>query len=527
MAKIRIKKAKYVIAAVVFVLCFLIYLLTLCPTVFWGDSAELVTVAATLGIAHPTGYPLYTLLGKLSTFLPFGSIAFRVNMMSAFFASLTAVFVFFISLKITKSRAASVAAAFVLAFSRVLWSQSVFAEVYTMLCFFVSLLLLVLLRWEETGKLKYLYLLAFFFGLSFTHHILTVILIPSFAYYILKKNKKLLDYRLLIMLSVIFLIGLSVYAYLPIRSLQNPAIDWNNPETLGNFIDHVTAASNRAQQKFIPLTMIPGQIISFVLLFVSQFTLIGFFIGLLGMYWIYRKNRDIFVLLTGIIVFNLLFKFYSYNVGDVPQFYLPSIVVFSVFISRGFLSGFRILYSYLSSAFSSLRTEAIYVIVLLMLLLIPVLLLITNYSYANLSSFDATDRYVDYVFDEIEPNSILITKYNEDTFPLWYYQFVEKKRNDISVVYYGTILAQSRPGYSDDISGFFQDKYNIGFDTNSIMYSFIERNIDSFNVYATLSNPIFIDEFDNITFPLKKFEKTDLENRTDFLKENVWSSEIV
>ena len=66
-----------------------VYLWTLCPTLYWGDCGELATVAVTLGIPHPTGYPLYCLLGKAWTLLlPFGSLVWRLNVLSALFGAL-------------------------------------------------------------------------------------------------------------------------------------------------------------------------------------------------------------------------------------------------------------------------------------------------------------------------------------------------------------------------------------------------------------------------------------------------------
>src|SRR6185503_8880679 len=63
------------------------YALTLSPTVAWvnlgEDSGDLLAASATLGIPHPTGYPLFVLLGRLATFLPVGSIAFRINLVAA------------------------------------------------------------------------------------------------------------------------------------------------------------------------------------------------------------------------------------------------------------------------------------------------------------------------------------------------------------------------------------------------------------------------------------------------------------
>ena len=68
----------------IFIIFFQLYLKTLCPTVYWEDSSEFITAAHLLGLTHPTGYPLYCVLGKLTTYLCFGSIPFRVNLISAF-----------------------------------------------------------------------------------------------------------------------------------------------------------------------------------------------------------------------------------------------------------------------------------------------------------------------------------------------------------------------------------------------------------------------------------------------------------
>ena len=92
---------KKIIGLMIFFISIIVYLFTIAPSISWGDSAELITVAYTMGIAHPSGYPLFTLLGKLFTFFPLGTVAFRVNLMSAIFASLTVTIVFFVVEKIT------------------------------------------------------------------------------------------------------------------------------------------------------------------------------------------------------------------------------------------------------------------------------------------------------------------------------------------------------------------------------------------------------------------------------------------
>ena len=80
---------------------FLFYLFSLHPTVSAGDSGELITAAYTLGIAHPPGYPLWTILGKIFTIIiPFGNIAYRVNLMSAFIGACTCAIFNFIVKKV-------------------------------------------------------------------------------------------------------------------------------------------------------------------------------------------------------------------------------------------------------------------------------------------------------------------------------------------------------------------------------------------------------------------------------------------
>ncbi|MFH0774464.1 MAG: DUF2723 domain-containing protein [bacterium] len=94
-------KIDYLGGFLVLFISFGVYLYTLTPTVGFHDSGELITVAYTLGIAHPPGYPLYTLLGKVfCTLIPIGNIAYRMNMESALFASLAVMMTYFITLKL-------------------------------------------------------------------------------------------------------------------------------------------------------------------------------------------------------------------------------------------------------------------------------------------------------------------------------------------------------------------------------------------------------------------------------------------
>ncbi len=177
----------YIFGLFVFFLAFSVYLSTLTPTVGFHDSGELITVACTLGIAHPPGYPLYTIFGKLwTTLVPIGNIALRMNMESALFASLCVMIVYFITLKLTSKTIPSIVASLILAFSLTFWEQAVIAEKYTLNALFFSLLIFILLKWQESFRTpKFLYLFSFILGLSFTHHFQTIYLVPGSIFFII------------------------------------------------------------------------------------------------------------------------------------------------------------------------------------------------------------------------------------------------------------------------------------------------------------------------------------------------------
>src|SRR5512140_322715 len=100
---LRLRFGPYVPAAcgfAVFGAALAMYTWTVAPSVMPGDYAEFQMCAAILGIPHPTGYPLYVLLGKLFTLLPFGDVAYRVNLSSAVYMAGAATMLYAVGLRI-------------------------------------------------------------------------------------------------------------------------------------------------------------------------------------------------------------------------------------------------------------------------------------------------------------------------------------------------------------------------------------------------------------------------------------------
>ncbi len=180
------------LALFVFLISELVYVLTMAPTFSFWDCGEFVAVAYTLGVPHPPGTPIFTVLGRLFTMIPFGDIGARVNFISTLFSALTVMITYLVIIRFIciyrqtppddwslaekiSAYSAGVIGAFALAFSDSFWFNAVEAEVYAMSMFFNSVVIWLILKWyevaDEAGNEKWLLLIAYAFGLALGVHL--------------------------------------------------------------------------------------------------------------------------------------------------------------------------------------------------------------------------------------------------------------------------------------------------------------------------------------------------------------------
>ena len=125
----ELNRTDYVLALAVGVAALAAYVRNLAPDVLYSDSAEFQTLAYTLGMTHSTGYPVYLLLARLLGLLPLGSLAWRVNLLSATSAAVTVSAVYLLARHVTRSRTGALLGSLALGLSYTFWSQAVIAEV--------------------------------------------------------------------------------------------------------------------------------------------------------------------------------------------------------------------------------------------------------------------------------------------------------------------------------------------------------------------------------------------------------------
>lgn len=167
-----------------------LYARTLYPGLLPGDSGEFQTLARLLGNTHPTGYQVYLLLAHPFSWLPVGSIAYRINLFSAAMGALAVAGTFLAGRLLTGRRWPAVLGALALCVSATFWSQAVIAEVYTAGAAFLSMTLAALLYWHRSGRVWALGAAALLGGLSLGVHLTVVLLGPAAGLYLCLQGRR-------------------------------------------------------------------------------------------------------------------------------------------------------------------------------------------------------------------------------------------------------------------------------------------------------------------------------------------------
>jgi Protein of unknown function (DUF2723) len=224
----------------VFVLVLLVYVFTLYPSVAGGDSGELIGAVGSGGVIHPPGYPAYAVLGQLFARLPFGDLAWRLNLMSAVCDAAAAALLLLATTLFTRSRGAGLLAAALFAFSPGVWRYAITAEVFALNNLVVAALLLVALLYAERRERRVAMVGAFLFGLGMSnHHTVLFTAVPLAAWVLWRGRKDLLRSGPLVGLGTAFALGLLPYLYLPIATRHHAVVSWGAADTWQGFLTHL------------------------------------------------------------------------------------------------------------------------------------------------------------------------------------------------------------------------------------------------------------------------------------------------
>ena len=434
--KYRIVFAAFLIAAV--------YFLTLAPTVVHIDCGELAAVQATLGIAHPTGYPLFTLLGHVFSKLPIGhAIIFRLNLLALLW-TITGIFFFMHAAQrlVTKhvheqqqpaptrgiiAAIPALAAGMFLAFGRTIWSLSTSVEVYSLQLALVALVLYTATRafYDDSDSPRFWYLAAFALALGFANHMTTVLLLPGLAYLFFVRHGWSIRawQRLAIITAILLLVAGSLYLYLPLRAAQEPVLNWGDPGNWHNFFRQVTGKQFQVWM-FSSAAVAHKNLRLFLHNLPAEFGWIGLALAVPGLAYSLIRQRQFgaFLLITAIAT--VLYAI-NYDIHDLDSYFLPAFLVMGLWIAIGTGVLLRL------AARNRLALGAGIAITVIA---------IVHLGLQNFAKVDRSDTYLyeDYTRQALAalPEDAVLLSYQWDYLisPAYYLQFVEGFRRDVAVI---------------------------------------------------------------------------------------------
>ena len=416
-------------------LVFVLYLSTLAPTVLYYDSPAMLDAvmlqmqAAVLGIAHPTGYPTYLTLTHLFTYLPVGDVAYRVNLASAAYGALAVGAVFAGGYLLSRRVVAAAVGAVAFGLGEALWSQAVIAEVYTMNALLISLTLLALLFWRDRGRERYLLLAALLSGLCLTHHLTSGLLVPAALLFVgLVDRRRLLEWRLMLRAAGLFLLGLTPYLYLPIRSWMDAPMEANNPSNFERFW-YVVSGGNLTGSFFaFGPSELPGRLLFYWGHLTDNLNPLLVMVALTGAALMVARDRPVGVLL-GFLYLGWTFYSIENDIPDVELYFVPTYLILCLWTAVG-LGALLTEAEHLARRLPPLAGRAALGLLCAALLLLPLLGVRETAATNDMSEANLGREQVEAVADKAAPNATILHHRSS----MWYLVLVERRRQDLTLV---------------------------------------------------------------------------------------------
>lgn len=391
-----------------------IYYSTTCRSIWIGDSGEFILALNCLGIAHPPGYPLFTLMGRIFTMaMPFLRPAFAANLFNVVIGATAIVVVYYLFSR-DLSRWSATILSVLFAFSPLFWAETAGVEIYTLNLLLISITLYVI---ESGYHFKWL-LAIYLFGLSITNHPSALSILPAFIYLFIKE-RQYCRWKLFLLYVFLFLIAISVYLYLPIRSACNPISNWGNPDNIRSLIGHMTLKQYSGWVSYSWENLL----LSFRLFFMSilkSWWWIGVIASIVGIITGWSKNRSrtinaLLILLTSLILSS------AHQALNYEPFFITTLFAALLLMGNNF-------YWLESRSISKIVRYGIYAVGFIAC----IILILYYYKEMDKSNYKLSEDYSRLILDTAG-SGVLFTAGDINSFTTLYLSYVEKYKPGVEV----------------------------------------------------------------------------------------------
>jgi hypothetical protein len=414
----------------------IMYYITLAPEVVQIDAGELSAVQYLFGTAHPTGYPLFTLLGWLATrIIIFDSVIQQLNFLALIYGIVGLVF-FRSSLLLFLGRVLKleselhrhlIAGSMVLtlALQKTYWSQHTATEVYALHVALLQLSIWCILRAWLSGKpSSILWLLpGLSLGLGFSNHLTTLMILPALGwlYFSSYGFKSVETWKTLgKMIGIFVFVLLAMYGLLMFRAAQEPILNWGNPDNLQRLLTHVSGWQYRVWL-FSSTAVTKENMSNFFSGLFQEYFILAVIPFILGIITLFQKSRAWALFFVISFLFTVMYAS-NYDIHDLDSYFLMA------YISAGFLMAAG--WAYL------LQKNKIPKVIILSGSLIPAI--VQGYQHYTFEDRSQEYSFRDYTIDAFAtlPKDAIVFSYQWDFLvsPSYYYQFVEGHRRDVCMI---------------------------------------------------------------------------------------------
>lgn len=422
---------------------FLILLHNTSPYVTSGDSGEFITTSCILGIAHSPGYPLYSLLGKVFSYInPFGNYAYRINLMNIFFTVFILIICSLMINNISKDYLKTIINIFVFLtfiFSESYFRNTVQTEVFVLNIFFATLLIFFSYKEIRLSSYKNWYMISFIFGLSLGNHHTIVFLIPSLIYLFFINRIKI---KKLPIFLLFFFLGFSIYLFIPIRANKEPYFNWGNAKNLRNLYRVIT----RKDYGTFTLTVekplqhnfknVMFQLKRFLYKTLNDLTLPLVFLIIWGFIKLYLSDKKLFF---GLVLSYLFSGPFFFILSNLPKAEIYEGILERFYILPNFVGIVTIIFSIFY-----VKERLILKVLLILSIFCLYLNFSRNYSICNYRKYYLNYDYGMNILRTLLKDSFLIMEGGDDTFyTLGYMQAVENRRQDVKLHDRGGLVFKS------------------------------------------------------------------------------------
>ncbi len=434
----------------IFLLSFFINIFLLTHNLNSGDAGELVTTAYFLGVAHPPGYPLYLMLAKIIQFIPFGNLAFRTALFSAFINSINSTIMYCSIMALTGSTHSALFGFLLLSFQYPFFTQSLIAKFYPLNLLVINIMLLLigkfLVDYKHFKEISEKRILLTFracgllLGLmTALHHTGILMAIPTLLLllFLVYKGEKV-PLRTYAETSIAVSLGIIINVYVLIRGSKYGVF---SPVTIQTFTDAFTTILRGQYWDGSTLSIVGKSLkhpydlvyaiknISFV-----TYKVLGIFIGLsfLGLIYMYRNHRMLFfftsvvILLFGPFLAKITMTQANITERDAyviaNQYYLPYFYVLTLCCALGLKSTIGLLSKF---------PERVAKCILLLVSITPVAMFSERILDSNLRT-----NFVSYQASKdtliiLPIDAVFLADNDEAIFGTWYLKVLGRFRDDV------------------------------------------------------------------------------------------------